>query len=125
MKTEPMNPDVKAKWLEALRSGEYQQTDGFLRTRSDGYCCLGVLSQIASDEGVVPQPKESNGAYRWTSESGNSNNMYLLPEVMEWAGLDSHSGYINITNGTSVSLSRKNDEGVRFPEIADLIEQYL
>lgn len=125
MKTEPMNPDVKAKWLEALRSGEYQQqTDGFLRTRSDGYCCLGVLSQIASDEGVVPQPKESNGAYLWTSDDGNSK-MYLLPEVMDWAGLDSHSGCINTTDDNNISLSQKNDEGVRFSEIADLIEQCL
>ena len=124
MKTEPMNPVVKEKWLEALRSGEYKQVDGFLRTRSDGYCCLGVLSQIASDEGVVDQPKEVNGAYRWTNENGASNNMYLLPEVMEWAGLDSHSGSIT-TEDYHLSLSQKNDEGTPFSEIADLIEKHL
>lgn len=35
----------KAKWLEALRSGEYTQTEGALC--NDGkYCCLGVLEVV-------------------------------------------------------------------------------
>ena len=125
MKTEPMNPVVKAKWLEALRSGEYQQTDGLLRTAADGYCCLGVLSQLASDEGVVPQPKELNGSYRWVNDQGDSRGMYLLPEVMKWAGLDSVSGEIETEDHVRLSLSHMNDDGVEFPEIADAIEKYL
>lgn len=43
-----MNPEVKEIWLNALRSGEYQQAFAVLRGRSDsdavGYCCLGVLT---------------------------------------------------------------------------------
>lgn len=125
MKSEPMNPAVKAKWLEALRSGAYKQASGVLRTSADSYCCLGVLSQLASDEGIIPQPSIFNGTYRWTSEAGNSGNMYLIPEVMEWAGLESASGELR-TEDYSMNLSRMNDSGEHdFESIADMIENNL
>lgn len=40
-----MNKRLKAKWLRALRSGEYAQGNGRLK---DGkrYCCLGVLLAV-------------------------------------------------------------------------------
>jgi hypothetical protein len=41
-----MDPVLKAKWIEALRSGEYQQTFGALRD-NDGHCCLGVLCEVS------------------------------------------------------------------------------
>lgn len=126
MKTKPMNPDVKAKWLEALRSGEYKQAEGVLRTRDDGYCCLGVLCQIASDEGVVPQPEQlpHAGNYHWTGSNGVTGYMYLIPAVMEWAGIDSHTGVIE-TGDNYLSLSQMNDDGATFEAIADVIEQNL
>jgi hypothetical protein len=37
-----MNEQIKQRWIEALRSGEYEQTQGRLRDET-GYCCLGVL----------------------------------------------------------------------------------
>jgi hypothetical protein len=40
-----MDKKLKAKWVKALRSGEYKQGGGYLF--SDGkYCCLGVLLHI-------------------------------------------------------------------------------
>jgi hypothetical protein len=45
-----MDPEVKAKWVEALRSGEYKQGQLLLKKeRPDGtakHCCLGVLCEI-------------------------------------------------------------------------------
>lgn len=38
-----MSPEKKAKWLEALRSGNYKQARGCLK-REDGFCCLGVYA---------------------------------------------------------------------------------
>lgn len=43
-----MDKTIKAKWLKALRSGEYLQGMGYLysldvETREARYCCLGVL----------------------------------------------------------------------------------
>jgi len=41
-----MKAEVKAKWLEALRSGEYRQARRILRGSSGTFCCLGVLCEI-------------------------------------------------------------------------------
>ena len=38
-----MNAEIKARWIEALRSGKYQQGIGYLRSKNDRFCCLGVL----------------------------------------------------------------------------------
>lgn len=49
-----MSPEVKAKWVAALRSGKYQQERNALTNYVDQksgdparYCCLGVLCVIA------------------------------------------------------------------------------
>ena len=41
-----MDPALKAKWVEALRSGEYEQGRGAL-LRDGRYCCLGVLCVVS------------------------------------------------------------------------------
>lgn len=39
--------EIKAKWLEALKSGKYKQGFSELHTKTDNsYCCLGVLAKI-------------------------------------------------------------------------------
>lgn len=40
-----MQPEWKAKWLDALKSGEYLQGRGRLCVGGQ-YCCLGVLAEI-------------------------------------------------------------------------------
>jgi hypothetical protein len=40
---------LKQRWVEALRSGEYEQGAGALRN-GDKFCCLGVLCDILTDE---------------------------------------------------------------------------
>lgn len=40
-----MSPELKAKWVAALRSGEYKQGREVLRN-GDQFCCLGVLCDI-------------------------------------------------------------------------------
>ena len=44
-----MKPEIKERWLIALRSGNYQQGKGQLKD-GDRYCCLGVLCDIVKDE---------------------------------------------------------------------------
>lgn len=46
-----MTPELKAKWVEALRSGEYKQTAGIMHSDENGedsFCCLGVLCEVMS-----------------------------------------------------------------------------
>lgn len=60
---------LKAKWIEALRSGDYEQARGTLYD-GEGYCCLGVLCKVAgltinSDgDGIVGMPIGEHEAYR-------------------------------------------------------------
>src|SRR6185503_10300407 len=56
--TERMNPEFKAKWLEALRSGRYQQATDVLRDESNCFCCLGVLADIIDPTGWSPTVAE-------------------------------------------------------------------
>lgn len=40
--------EFATKWVEALRSGDYEQGNGELKTPyKNNYCCLGVACQIA------------------------------------------------------------------------------
>ena len=54
-----MNAELKAKWVEALRSGEYRQCREQLHGFENQYCCLGVLCK------VVNHSTDPDRAYRW------------------------------------------------------------
>lgn len=111
-----MNPEIKAKWVAALRSGEYKQGTNRLKM-ADRFCCLGVLCDLHSKE----------TGQQWVDMPGAQGAWYYrqcgLPAftVVEWAGLDScdpaPEGYD--------PLSVLNDQGRTFAEIADLIEKHL
>jgi len=44
-----MKASIKARWVKALRSGEYKQGRGSLKSAT-GYCCLGVLASIVDPD---------------------------------------------------------------------------
>lgn len=107
-----MNKTIKQKWLKALRSGKYKQTQGYLKNEG-GYCCLGVLCDLAAKEGIGTW----DGDY---FSSGYITVDGLLPaRVMKWAGLSRNYG-ITYKKSTLDSL---NDNGSSFKEIADIIEK--
>lgn len=45
-----MNQEIKAKWLEALRSGVYPKGIGFMQCEGT-FCCLGVLADLIDPTG--------------------------------------------------------------------------
>jgi hypothetical protein len=114
-----MNPEIRAQWCAALRSGQYRQGRLTLR-RSDSYCCLGVLCDLAVRAGVLDDATagpiagdEDAGRMRYDSRS-----RYLPPSVQKWAGLVSNDPVIDAGR----SLAEVNDAGYTFAEIADLID---
>lgn len=119
-----MNPEVKAKWLAALRSGEYKQGRGQLHTPGNTFCCLGVLCDLAFNEGVVTR-REDGGGFSYGQGGGPLRNLgypnYLPPEVQEWAGIPTSNPGVS----WGKKLSEYNDEGESFEFIADLIEEHL
>lgn len=119
-----MNEEIKQQWLTALRSDEYPQTDGYLRDEQ-GYCCLGVLCDLAVQAGVVECFKTADDPfYRY-----NADESVLPKEVIKWAGLDHSDPYVTVEDGWDAEarsqLSELNDSGMSFADIADLIEKEL
>lgn len=101
--------DVAKEWVKALRSGEYTQGREWLR-RSDNFCCLGVLCDLAVEVGVIPAPEKSSSGVTCYAYDG----MVGAPsgKVQTWAGL-----------GNPVALIALNDiEKASFEAIADFIE---
>jgi len=122
-----MNADVKAHWTAALRSGRYPQAVGALRRENEeaGFCCLGVLCELAVTAGVIPPPRIwLDGTYAY------ADSCHLLPfAVVKWAGLGSDDPSIQgapaSLAGDWLSLAEANDNGVPFSGIADIIEAAL
>ena len=97
-----MNADTKIKWLEALRSGKYQQGKGNLRN-GDSYCCLGVLCDAVAPSGW--RGSSHMGRYDYPSSVLLGEHDLNLSDIEPYA--------------------RMNDSGVSFAEIADHIEKDL
>ena len=113
-----MKPDVRDQWTAALRSGRYpQQRAGVLRSRH-GWCCLGVLCDLAEQAGVTTSFWDDGllaQVYDDTAE-------YLPEAVQDWAGLTCRSPDVPV-KGDLVTLAELNDEeGWDFTRIADAID---
>lgn len=124
-----MNTDIKARWVTALRSGEYQQGTGALvAPGEDGvtrYCCLGVLCELAAMDGATR--RWPGGGYGFSP--ARSSSTYLPGDVVEWAGLGHYNPEVVTRHDKEFRslepLSRLNDIGHSFTEIAALIEEHL
>ncbi len=100
-------------WVEALRSGRYQQGGGALReTLKAGvfHCCLGVLADIA---GCV-----------WDEDDDADGNSGLAPlRAMQFVGMrESCGAYILEGQTEGHQLTEDNDRGLTFDQIAAIIE---
>jgi hypothetical protein len=112
-----MNPQIKQKWVSALRSGDYQQGQCYLRTNS-GFCCLGVLCDLYGKEHNVEWNLANNG-HNYEFQEFES---YLPSSVRKWADLEYCNPPVNDEESTLVRL---NDSGSTFEQIADVIEEQL
>ena len=113
-----MNKEIKAKWVAALRSGDYVQGKGKLR--SDGkFCCLGVLCNLHAQAHPAIAAMQQDG----TSYMGKAS--FPHKKVSNWAGLEDCGDNRVSINGISNSLAEHNDCGRTFLEIADAIESQL
>lgn len=119
--TERMNPEAKKLWLAALRSGDYPQTRGKLHRlqaqgdRPPGWCCYGALCDVAAKAGVPVARR-----FGTFTEVFDGDRDFPPASVTEWAGLPGENVFIR-----HVSLADRNDNGMSFREIADLIEVEL
>jgi hypothetical protein len=111
---------VKKKWVAALRSGKYEQGKTALSIGGK-YCCLGVLCEVAIENGLPIQATKSAGGLTEYDDSVS----YLPHSVFDWATLKKGRGCLVDFHVPSGCLSQLNDSGKSFEEIADMIEEYL
>lgn len=105
----------RARWVAALRSGDYEQGQ-FSLCSKNRYCCLGVACEVYQKDvgdlfiGGTPQ-------FKIYGKSG----VVLDEKVRRYYGLETiHGQYGDTVNRTLTSI---NDyDGLGFPQIADLIE---
>lgn len=123
-----MNPDIKARWVAALRSGEYKQGRGRLRSSANEFCCLGVLCNLHAQANPEYAAMQSEP----TLYGGGDG---LPPQTVTlWAGfgLYENDPIINFERHR-LPISAHNDgkwNGKQIPrrtfaEIADAIEAQL
>jgi len=143
-----MKASLKQKWLEALRSGNYEQAIGLLcqyemregQVVPRGYCCLGVLCDVMDPtKWKLDGVRLSSVIYNFYSPENASdnwmqNNATSIPvdicddlglngikriECFDEEGFFSHEQEMTIAN----ALMNFNDErGWDFNDIADWIE---
>lgn len=108
-------PDNIWTWIKALRSGEYQQCKKRLR-KGDSFCCLGVACDLYIKAGNLLDAVDLG--HEWIY----GMSAIILPGVVQqWLGLNNPlGGYAR-----DKALTGRNDEGMSFSEIADIIENNL
>ena len=119
-----LKPEIKARFIKALRSNEYMKAEGCLKDQ-DCFCALGVLADLAVQDKLA----------RWYKDSLVTSNGYMFAshfpsQLITWAcGADASSLDTNFplpNSKEAESLSHANDElGMSLPEIACLVEKYL
>ncbi len=86
-----MKEDIKDRWVGALRSGEYKQGKGRLKTSDGNFCCLGVLCDLYLLEtgGSWQLAPDDKPCMRDEAEEEGYGNWSVLPSaVQDWAGLE-------------------------------------
>ena len=110
-----MNPELKTKWIEALRSGKYKQGKSRLKNADETMCCLGVLCDLMNGEWAKTKVN-GNPAFTYyygTEAIGDTLSLGIAREV----GLECKD---------RVKVAQMNDnENKTFAEIADWIQENL
>ncbi len=113
-----MDPELKKKWVAALRSGEYKQGRNRLHRKVDNsFCCLGVLCEVAG----------------YQKEEGEMGNVYHVPSF-GYCYISLPNEFFGFTSKENVDSPRdkvmifNDDEGKQhkgFKGIATYIEKHF
>lgn len=114
-----MTPELKAQWLDALRSGRFKQGAGALNF-GGRHCCLGVLCEVAGLK-ALPRSDGMGKGYdaREYIAPGSSTIMRL------WISDPKFADQIGLPDAIASLAMRLNDDGKSFNEIADHLETAL
>lgn len=97
MLKKPMTEEQLDQWIAALRSGEYEQGKGTLRTSSGYYCCLGVANKVCG-------------------LNAHEDKAFIRDE--------DYDIQVFLPIPTQSRLARMNDNNESFVQIADYLEEH-
>lgn len=131
-----MVPEIRDAWVENLTSGEYEQTTNVLHNETvGGFCCLGVLCDMAVKAGIIAEPTSKaqwikdgeQQVSEYIDAEGDHWTSVLPPEVIAWSGIGSDTGYFRYKTeakfGQTDGLAGLNDNGLTFDQIATIIKE--
>lgn len=122
-----MKLEIATRWVEELRSGKHKQGVALLHHQDGSKCCLGVLCGLAADDGICSAAPSTSDycpeAVVYFDSRGDASTKVCSEKIQNWAGLGGPCGNpLTMEDGRVVTLAVLNDEGVKFAEIADIIE---
>jgi hypothetical protein len=124
-----MHDYIKNEWVSALRGGDYNQSAHHLRDLK-GFDFFGVLCDVfqkdtGNGDWVLTVKGETNSKSLYAFCIGPDRaHTYLLPDVVEWAGLAPTSLYPKLAKGEADPMRITDLDGVSFEEFADLLETH-
>lgn len=124
--TERMYSDALGWWLDALESGQYPQTQNTMclldeHDRPVGFCCLGVLCEVAQEHGVPLTIDSTVRLHRVQRRYDGASGSMLPARVQEWAGI--RSPWVSL--GEHAAAYHNDEQRQDFAAIAALIRQYV
>lgn len=110
-----MDKNIKEKWITALRSGNFKQGRGALRSQaedgSERFCCLGVLCE------VLEARRGHSGGYLFQSTDGSLD---IRDKMVPYRWFREK---LQTKKSLEYYVAKMNDTGSSFKEIADFIEK--
>ena len=106
------NKPIIRKWVDALRSGKYEQGNDLLRSIDDEFCCLGVLCDVLGMS--WRKDCEDDDSYTVGRDRGGAGDEDLPPSAVKRAGLPGSNPHVRIGTRRR-SLGVFNDTGRTFP----------
>lgn len=130
-----MKRALKEAWVTALRSDEFPQARGLLHrlydengNEAEGFCCLGVLCEVAIREGLTVEKDDIGDRIEYRNSAADYYDYWsdgdLNIDLIELFGLehDAQTVLINMNDGSGeVWLDNPQDFGV----IADWIDENI
>ena len=138
-----MNRANVETWLAALRSGQYSQAKEVLHDQDNGgYCCLGVGTHCMDP--AHPYLREEQGLpdrelFEWlgltasqiqldeydSSDVESDNSHFTWDLMIPRTAIPESLNHLIRGYEQAIQVSRLNDNGVPFEEIADILEATL
>lgn len=113
------NNDLTYLWVNALEMGFYEQAKGILHSSNHKYCCLGVLCNILSSQGIGKW-RDSKDYYSFFTDDPLKTSCAFFPVELR--------SKINLTNTKELMDMNDGNDFIKphsFKEIAQYIRKNI